>query len=152
MPTFTGGFRLPSVAEIEAAERSLGVTLPDDYKQFLLAYNGGRPEPNCFSVKDRGDALVNMLFGVRDSQTRFDLARELELATELDPLPDGFIAVGNDPGGNSLLLSTAGSDRGEVYFWDRSGLWVREDGHNTFPVANSFTAFLESLRRLPAEA
>ena len=93
-----------------------------------------------------------MLFGVRNARTRFDLAYELELATELDPLPPGFIVIGNDPGGSSLLLSTSGSDAGEVYFWDRNGLWVEEDEHNTFPVAKSFVAFVESLRRLPTEA
>jgi hypothetical protein len=146
MPKFTGGFRLPTVVELEATERWLGVTFPDDYKQFLLTHNGGRPDPNCFSVKDRGDSLVEMLYGIQDSRTHNDLVRELEWATELEPLPNGFIAIGHDPGGGSLLLSTTGSDRGEVYFWARSWLWVQEDGYNTFPVANSFQAFLESLK------
>jgi hypothetical protein len=36
-----------------------------------------------------------------------------------------------------------------VFFWDRNGFRVREDGHNTFPVAASFAAFGESLRELP---
>jgi len=152
MPTLSGGFGTLSPADVAAAERSLGVTLPDDYRQFLLTSNGGRPEPRSFPVPGRGDALVNMLFGIRNARTRFDLAYELELATELDPLPPGFIVVGNDPGGSSLLLSTGGSDAGKVYFWDRAGLWVRDDGHNTFPVADSFAAFVASLRHMPADA
>ncbi len=67
----------------------------------------------------------------------------------MGPAAPGFIAIGHDPGGNALLLSTLGKDAGQVFFWDRNGLWVREDGRNTFPVATSFTAFVESLRELP---
>jgi hypothetical protein len=149
MPKFSQGFGPVSPQKIVALERRLGVKLPEDYKQFLCLTNGGIPEPDCFNVPDRGDALVDYLYGIREERTHGDLEWEQKQASLWDPLPAGFVAIGHDPGGSMLLLATLGEDAGQVFFWDRSGLWLREDGHNTFSVAASFTAFIESLRELP---
>jgi hypothetical protein len=152
VPTFNNGFGPISAAVVDAAEKRLGVVLPDDYRQFLQTINGGCPKPDCFQVPERGLALAAILYGIRDRRTHADLEHEQEEATLWDPLPPGFIAIGHDPGGNTLLLATLGKDAGRVFFWDRNGLWVRDDAHNTFAVADSFSAFLESLRPLAAEA
>ncbi len=77
---------------------------------------------------------------------------EYEEATQWNPLLPGFIPIGEDPGGNRLLLATIGKEAGKVFFWDRVGFWVREDGCNLFPVAESFTAFLVSLHESQPEA
>jgi hypothetical protein len=145
MPTFSESFGPVPAATIDAVEKRLGVELPVDYKRFLQTINGGCPEPNSFTVPQRGDALVGILYGIRPERISCDLEYEQEQATLWDPLPAGYIAIGDDPGGSSLLLSTRGMDSGCVLFWDRNGLWVREDGHNTFPVAKSFSEFVESL-------
>jgi hypothetical protein len=92
--------------------------------------------------------MLGILYGVGSERTHADLEYEQEEATLWDPLPDGYLAIGSDPGGNLLLLSTLGKDAGRVWFWDRVGFWVREDGQNTFPVAATFTQFIESLREL----
>jgi hypothetical protein len=152
MPTFSEGFGPVSAQKIAAFERRFGIKLPADYKQFLRTTNGGIPDPNCFNVPDRGEALADYLYGVREERTYCDLEWEQRQASHWDPLPPGFVAIGHDPGGSTLLLATLGEDAGRVFFWDRSGLWVREDGHNTFPLAASFTAFIESLRELPEDS
>lgn len=141
------GSNLPPVtaAVLDAVEKRLGVTLPPEYRQFLLTVNGGVPTPDCFEVPARGDVMLSVLYGVGSERTALDLEYEQEQATQWDPLPPGYLAVGEDPGGNVLLLSTLGKDAGRVWFWDRVGFWVREDGKNTFPVAASFTDFVESL-------
>jgi len=137
---------------VDAAEKRLGVKLPNDYKEFLRNTNGGCPEPNCFLVSDREAALVGVLYGIRDERISLDLEYEQEQATLWDLLPEGFVAIGEDPGGCLLLLGTLGKDIGRVFFWDRKGFWVREDGLNTFPVAASFTEFLGLLRGSPTDA
>jgi hypothetical protein len=149
MPTFSRGFGPVSAATVNAAEKRLGVKLPADYKRFLRTTNGGCPKPDTFLVPDRGPAMVGILYGVAPERSPADLEYEQGEAALWDPLPTGFVAIGHDPGGNTFLLGTLGADAGRVFFWDRNGLWVREDGHNTFPVAASFTAFVESLRELP---
>src|SRR5262249_49087927 len=103
-------------------------------------------------VPNRGPALAAILYGIRDERTAADLEYEQEQATLWDPLPPRFVTIGHDPGGNTLLLATLGKDAGQVFFWDRVGFWVHEDGHNTFPVAASFTAFMAPLRDSPSDA
>ena len=152
MAAFSRAFGPVSAQKVSALEKRLGVRLPTDYKKFLRTTNGGCPEPNCFKVPDRGLALVGILYGIRDQRTSCDLEYEQEQATFWDPLPDGVIAIGDDPGGCLLLMDTVGKNPGQVLFWDRKGFWVRKDGKNTFPVATSFDAFVKSLRELPADA
>jgi hypothetical protein len=151
MPKFSDSFGAVSAPKISALEKRLGVKLPADYKAFLRNTNGGCPEPNCFTVPDRGDALVGILYGIRRKRDSCDLEYEQEQATLWDPLPTGYIAIGDDPGGCLLLLSTLGKNAGQVLFWDRKGFWVRKDGHNTFPIADSFAGFLDSLHELSEE-
>ena len=152
MPIFSNGYGHVSAATVNAAEKRLGVKFPSDYKRFLRTTNGGCPKPDCFLVPERGPALVGILYGVRSERTHADLEYEQKQATLWDPLPPGFVAIGHDPGGNRLLMATLGKDTGQVFFWDKVGFWVRDDGINTFPVATSFTEFVESLRDLPQEA
>jgi hypothetical protein len=151
MPTFSEGFGPVSSQKIAAFERRLSVKLPADYKQFLCTTNGGIPDPNWFHVPDCGGALADYLYGIRAERAHGDLEWEQGQTSLWDPLPPGFVVIGHDPGGSRLLLATLGEDAGQVFFWDRAGFWVREDGHNTFPVAASFTAFIESLRDFPAD-
>ena len=145
MPTFTRNFDSITPADVAGVEKRLGVTFPAEYRQFLLITNGGCPEPNVFAVPDRGDAMVGVLYGIRGKSFSCDLEYEFENATMWRPLPPGIITVGSDPGGNQLLLETLGRHAGRLLFWDRTGIWVRDDGQNTFPIADTFTALLDSL-------
>jgi len=129
--------------------------MPADYRQFLLTVNGGVPNPNCFSYTlpdGCGESLADFLYGVGTERKAGDIEYEQELASELDPLPDGFLAIGHDPGASTLLMATLRKHAGKVYFWDKA--WFSEDnkeGTNTFPIAPSFTAFLQSLKPIEEE-
>ncbi len=144
MPTFARSFAPTTTRKIAAFEQRTGLRLPDDYKQFLLTTNGGTPNPKQFTVPGCGDALADYLYGLTDPTTPCDLDYELAQAQEIGPLPVGFLPIGHDPGGNTFLLATVGDDRGRVFFWDRGDFW-RTATANTFPVAASFTEFLNSL-------
>ncbi len=60
-----------------------------------------------------------------------------------------MLAIGHDPGGNTLLMQTEGQEEGQILYWDRGGLWTELDGTNTFPVARTFTEFMKSLKGIP---
>src|SRR5262245_41968169 len=108
MITFGQKFAPVSTHKIAAVEKALSVKLPADYKKFLRNTNGGVPTPNCFKVPDRGEALCDIIYGIRDKRGPADLEWEQERANELDPLPQGIIAIGHDPEGNTFLLATSG--------------------------------------------
>ena len=114
--------------------------------------NGGRPDLHVFMVPGHDLVMLSVLYGVGTKRVSLDLEYEYEEATQWNPLLPGFIPIGEDPGGNRLLLATIGKEAGKVFFWDRVGFWVREDGCNLFPVAESFTAFLVSLHESQPEA
>lgn len=151
MATFRGSFGPATAAMVGAAERHLGVELPGDYRRFLRTTNGGCPEPDIFMVPGHGLVMLGVLYGVGPERVSLDLEYEYGEATQWNPLPPGFVPVGADPGGNQFLLATIGVEAGKVFFWDRVGFWVGEDGRNLFPVAESFAAFLDSLHESPPE-
>jgi hypothetical protein len=105
-----------------------------------------------FTVPERTRVMLGVLYGIRSERTPCDLEHEQENAARWHSLPIGYLAVGTDPGGNLLLLTTLGEHAGRVFFWDRVGFWVRADGRNLFPVADSFHQFLGVLWDIPPSA
>jgi hypothetical protein len=67
---------LPAEDEVTRFERDRGVQFPDDYKDFLLRFNGGRPaEENAFV----GDWLVlEILYGLTQNAGAFDSYKEVQ--------------------------------------------------------------------------
>ncbi len=140
-------------AALSAAEQALGVQLPDEYRGFMLAHNGGRPEPDGFDISWRPEqasaaaagrrALLSWFFSIYEQREE-----NLLVANQVDfrgRLPAGTLAIGRDPGGNLLLLRTAGPRRGELLYWLREG--EVEEGQaptedNVGFVADSFDDFL----------
>jgi hypothetical protein len=131
--------------ELEEYERSIGLLLPEDYRQFLLAHNGGILCPDQLDIPDTDHAvIVDFLYGVSKTRIPGDLAYELE--QHRGDLPEGFLPIGHDPGGSPFLLATSGEHRGRVFFWDRT--WFFKDSSatgNTYWLADNFPALLDSL-------
>ncbi|MDB5335309.1 MAG: hypothetical protein JWN70_928 [Planctomycetaceae bacterium] len=146
MQTFESWLAPVSAAALDAAELRLGITFPQDYRDFIIRTNGLNPRGRlCFKVQQKDEVLLGCLFGIGTERSGGDLEYEQEDATLWDPLPPGMAAIGNDPGGNLLLLDTLGPQAGRVSFWDRVGIWVGTDGRNVFFVAGSFGHFLRLL-------
>jgi hypothetical protein len=138
---------------IREAERQIGVPLPQAYKQFLLKYNGGRPEPAAFRITWSGQEwaddwsvdTVHMLLGLRPGD-------EADFLTDFESyqgrIPNDTVPIGYDPGGNLLLLGVRGRNTGKVFFWMQD--YEVEEGQtpdysNVGFVASSFSEFLDSL-------
>ena len=141
-------FASPSSVQIEQCEHQLGVSFPDSYREFLCSTNGGNPFPKLINVANAGDVLIDFLYGVSGNDQPGDLIFEQRKAQELDPLPDGLIVIGHDPGGNRFLLETCGEKCGCIFYWDSASFFPRsstEEG-NTYFVAESMEDFLEMAR------
>lgn len=99
---------------IEKFEGWLGYRLPEDYRDFLIATNGGLPSeaavvPGCGLLVDQP------LFGLAAADRMQDLAyANLWLR---DRFTTDFLAVGYVQGG-LLVLQTRGDRAGSVWFWD----------------------------------
>ena len=143
-----GGLTLEKLKEFE---QTFGIKLPDDYRSFLLKYNGGVPEPGIVDFIEHGENqsdVVNYLCGIHSGEYWASLEWYMDMYK--GRIPAGFIPFGYDPGGNLYLISVEGEHPGKVYFWDHeneAGIFDEEPGlKNMSFISNSFTEFLDKLR------
>jgi cell wall assembly regulator SMI1 len=138
---------IPFTTETKIAdfEKKAGFKLPHDYKQFLLDHNGGVPENTLFDIPDCASAaLIGHFLGLeRPKESISFWMNELS-----DDLPEGFMPIGFDPGGNVILMDI--TDEGTIYYWDSARHFPQStDDDNTFWIANSFTDLLKNLKIHP---
>jgi len=144
-PQLSGG-------DLDKLEVRLGYKMPDDFRRFLLKYNGGMPFPYYYDVQgwQEPHAAVNEFNGILPGLYN-DI--EVNLENRKGRLPEGFIPIANDPGGNTLLLSLVDETLGKVYFWDHEnepyerGVALK-DYPNIYWVADSFNQLLEQLHEI----
>lgn len=141
-----------SEADLQAVEARLNILFPSDYRQFLLAYNGGVPEPDAFHFKNETgpytDSCVDRFYAIYDGE--YDNFEKQFLSCKADGLlPENMIAVADDPGGNMICLSVSGPDTNSVYFWDHEAIDEDDKSANLHLIADSFAEFLAGLQETP---
>jgi len=138
---------------LDAIEGRFGITLPADYRAFLLNYNGGRPGPSMFPVPGGGWFWVEHFHSVwsADGTARYgdyDLVARLQLLDE-DMTKDGLspdprtrdlidIARSDLADREWLFLRTVGAAAGQVHLVDL----CPETAEPFRKVADSFSEFL----------
>lgn len=136
----------PSALELSHWEAA-HVALPEDYKRFLIKYNGGSIYPSDFytglsaEVADKFDVdkhtTVSILFDWQDF-----------LATNAGGTRDWqhfMLAIGHDIGAGLIGISTAPETLGSVVYWslDLSNKWDLDKGPIPIgAIAPSFSSFL----------
>jgi hypothetical protein len=145
MTKFEKLFELPSANQVSAFEQRYKISLPSLYRNFLQTVNGGLPTPNKFEIPDCGEsALADVLYGLAPSSQAGDLGVEYEQLR--NELPEGFLPIGHDPGGNYLLLATIGDRAGRIYYWDATHFFrSSNESRDTYLIAKNLDEFLESL-------
>ncbi len=132
-------------------EERRGILLPTDYRSFLLKTNGGALRPNTFDLVLPKKRIVDKVHAV---VRLFDWIEVLEESQEeikqpLRTLPTGYIAIGVTSTELTLLLSISRPNFGTIDVWvsDTMNAWGDAENNVVVPVAQSFTAFLDSLRQ-----
>ncbi len=136
--------------QINELEMHLDISLPDDYKKFLLEWNGGKPTPDRFSIPgwSNKSSVVNRFLAVHAGK-HSNLQKKIEVYE--DRLPRELIPIAEDPFGNLICLGLGGNRLGRIYFWDHEdelddeGL-SRLDFSNVYELAESLKQFTDSLR------
>jgi len=128
--------------------------LPDDYRAFLLQWNGGYfPDIVNFPFKDEEDVFdfgsINSLEGLYDPSCQLDLRNNSSSYGFHPAVPSTYLAIGG-LGWNQLCISTMGADFGYVYCWHPGEPWPEEPEPTTRalrPVSRSFQEFWRVLYR-----
>ncbi len=136
--------------ELEHFEEMFNVSLPDDYRDFLLKNNGGQPTPSFFWIQPNIDgSSVLHFFGLNDGP------KHLSLLTYFGELRSNFpftlLPICDDGLGNFLCLGISSNNHGEVFFLDHDVYPFNNQDSNKgiIKIANSFSEFLDSLEEDP---
>jgi hypothetical protein len=135
-------------ANLVRAEQRMGRPIPPAYRAFLLAHNGGRPEPYAFQMEGRHGnprqgGCVDWFLGIDTGRYYSELENIVKSAS--NRISPHLFPIGTDPGGNLICLSTSVSDEGAVYFWDHEFEGETPSRDNVYFIASSLEAFLNSL-------
>lgn len=147
MPVITPTHAPLSDSDIVQFERRFTINLPDTYRDFLRAYNGGKPLPKRFDTEDdKVSSMVARFFAMYDDED--DALEDEYTDITLDGvIPANLLPVAIDPARNRILLSLSGPDQGAVYYWS----WDEEPEPATCSyrymrrIAPDFDAFLAGL-------
>ena len=132
-----------SLLELNEFEQVNGKKLPQDYRDFLLEFNGGMPNPNSNVKLDR---VVLYILGMHNGDYYASLYKHIDMFA--GRLPFSTFPIATDPFGNLYLMSLHSENYGQIFFWDHEGEPENQDGHyvdNCSFVAYSFTQFLNEL-------
>jgi cell wall assembly regulator SMI1 len=118
---------------LERVEASLGVSIPEDYRKFLEATDGGRPVEDTFSPM----VGVNRFLGASEM---------IESRERLHGrLPATLLPIADAEGGNRICISVAEHELGAIYFWDHELEHLGAD-KAADRIAASFDDFISQLR------
>lgn len=122
-------------------ENMLGVTLPQDYRDYLLDYNGRGFEKNTFEVFEGEYSIVHHVYRISNDNDYFDLINSYKRGKNIDHEKGRkFLIIADDNVGNDIILSLAADSFGEIYFYDNDTISTK-----CTKLAQSFSEFCSSL-------
>jgi hypothetical protein len=111
-------FPLPTEAQVRALEERIKVDFSDDYRNFLLEFNGGYfTEPEITPVGEGcpQDALT-FLSGIAANHWEAELGDQRTMGLFDDNDPPKILPIGDTAMGGLIILDTApGEGRGKIY-------------------------------------
>lgn len=142
MQNFTETGPTISLAEIKNIELIIGYEFPPMYVNFLLKYNGGRPDLDLFKIPTRPDdneGIVQIFFGINRDSPSSNLIWNYEVFRAR--MAAWLIPIGREDGGNIICL---GRKDLNIHYWDHDRENKRSE-ENIFLISQSWENFLESL-------
>ena len=135
--------------DVKSFEQEHDFVLPEDYKNFLVTFNGGRPEKDtrAFTFKKEdgtvSDSLVGWFNGLIDGD-EYSLEEEIDIYDER--IPAGMLPIASDPFGNAILIGVSSDDVSGVWFWDHEIEPESINDSGIYKIAESFDQFLAILQ------
>jgi len=137
-------YRNGSSEEVSKLEKKFKIKLPEDYKNFLIQYNGGNVDDGYLYVKELDEyMLMGYFFGIGIERGFADIIKINEEFN--DDIPKKSLLIGTDEGEGFLLLVNDGISNGiwyydHIYFFEKS-----TDDLNTYFICETFSDFIKML-------
>jgi len=138
-------FPLTSEGPIADLERKIGIRLPDEYRRYLLTYNGGAFNDPIMSAVDEQcpEDCLDVLFGITEQPRACNLENPTYLNLFDDNFPAIILPIGYTLMGNLLVLRTEPDDE---LGWI---LLKIQDSDDYFVLAKSINEFFGRLKENP---
>ncbi len=130
-----------SKAALSNFERETGVTIPPDYREFLLCQNGGSPLKRNFTFGSKAyqDSVLRYFFGI---ECPLDFNLRLILQDYAGRIPTYSFPIANDEFDNLILLSRKRGVTDRIFFWDHE---AEPRGGALIEIAPNLRHFLRML-------
>ncbi len=142
---FIESYNSISENDLQNVEEKIGYQLPTKYKLFLLKHNGGRPVLNGVRHEGQHFDYVGHFYAICGETYHDDLLRQIK--EHKDMIPEGYLPIGESPGGDVFCISLKKSTLGALFHWDHEE--ANYDGepweYNMTNLSPSLTKFLEEL-------
>ena len=140
-------------AVIEGFQEKYNLTLPEDYKEFLLKNNGGKPRIRRFKTMDGKHTSSLMLLYPISEKIKPNLGNIYNEFNMKKVIPANLLVIGSDPIENKICICVSGNEKGSIYYWS---LDMEDIDEETYVpsyrcmslIARSFTDFINSLYML----
>lgn len=130
--------------ELKLFEKENNITFPEDFRQFLLKYNGGLPKPSYYvcgeglGINTRVEQKVSLV-----QITEFFSYQGGNLGDEAEP--ENIFLFGCDLAGDYFGICLSGEDIGKIYFWSHEDT----SDSDLYLIANNFDEFFNGLQENP---
>ncbi len=132
-----------SIKTLEDFEQIIQYRLPEDYRKYLLNFNGAEPTNTVCSISDaEGETRIHGVLGIHDGPEYCRL--ESNFGDDNSTKKTGLLAFSDDAFGNYFCISLLPKHYGEVYFYDHESSYA-DDIDTLIKIADSFDCFIESL-------
>lgn len=113
-------------------EKEYGISLPSQYKKFLMKYNGGYTPKTEFSVEDDSSSMRG-LYGIGEVDMSLDKSYISKYLPEW--IDQGFFPITTDYFGNDIVIGIGKENEGIIYFCDH------EEGNRLIFLAEDLKSF-----------
>lgn len=129
--------------ELKEFENENQLLIPNDYRNFLIKFNGGKPLKSVYN----DNYSVNWFFGFHNGPDWSTIYHAIDLYQ--NRIPSWYFPIANDPFGNLFLMSLYEENYGIIAFWDHENECDGDSAQyfeNMSLIANSFTEFITNLK------
>ncbi|MCL2355437.1 MAG: SMI1/KNR4 family protein [Oscillospiraceae bacterium] len=97
-------------------ERKYNIEIPCQYREFLLAYNGGETLKTDFRSK-KISSDINGFYGLGFADADLNYSFFEETGTLINYLKDNMLPIGSNVFGDHILIGIDGDNLGKIYFY-----------------------------------
>lgn len=131
------------INELSILEKKIGISLPEDYRKYLINNNGAEFERDVFLINEiEGESRIHHMRGILYEPQYASLFNYYKIYNQT--LNEKFLSIAEDAFGNQILLKLKDPDRGAIYFWDHE-VHFKSIEEILIKLSNSFTDFVNSL-------